>query len=92
MLQTRGALGLYTPEQFHLAEKPQAQTEYRWRTKAVAHHFCPTCGCATFSLSPDFSTGQPNFAKMRVGVSAHLLDDFDVGALPVTVLDGKNLW
>jgi hypothetical protein len=88
-----GALwAYYTPEQFHLAEPPQAQTTYRWRTKAVAHHFCPTCGCATFSESPDFSTGKPNFQKMRVGVSAHLLDDFDLAAVPVTVLDGKTLW
>ena len=88
-----GALwAYYTPQEFRLAEKPQAMTTYRWQSKAVAHHFCPTCGCATFSESPDFSTGEPNFEKMRVGVSAHLFDDFDVGAVPVIVLDGKNLW
>jgi hypothetical protein len=82
----------YTPEQFRLDEPPQAQTTYRWRTKAVEHHFCPACGCATFSRSPDFSTGKPNFDKMRIGVSAYLLEDIDIWALPLTVLDGKNLW
>lgn len=88
-----GALwAYYTPDQFRLAEQPQAMTTYRWRSKAVAHHFCPTCGCATFSESPDFSTGKPDFSKTRIGVSAHLFDDVDISALPVIVLDGKTLW
>ena len=28
----------------------------------------------------------------KVGVNARLLDDFDLDAVPVTVIDGKNLW
>ncbi len=88
-----GALwAYYKPDEFKLSEPPQAQTTYRWRTKLVAHHFCPTCGCATHSVSPDFSKGAPDFDNPRVGVSAHLFDDLDIAALPVTVLDGKNLW
>jgi hypothetical protein len=29
---------------------------------------------------------------MKVGVNARLFDDFDLDAVPVTVIDGKTLW
>jgi hypothetical protein len=50
------------------------------------------CGCGTYSESPDWSTGKPNFDKMKVGVNAWLFDDFDPLAVPLTVIDGRNLW
>jgi hypothetical protein len=56
------------------------------------HHFCAGCGCGTYSESPDWSTGKPDFDNPRVGVNSRLLDDFDLDAVPVTVIDGKNLW
>jgi hypothetical protein len=37
-------------------------------------------------------TGKPDFENPRVGVNSRLLDDFDLDAVPVTVIDGKNLW
>ena len=58
----------------------------------MAHHFCAGCGCGTYSESPDFSKGEPDFANPRVGVNARLFDDFDFNAVPVKVIDGKNLW
>ena len=39
-----------------------------------------------------FHTGQADFTKLKVGVSAHLFDDFDLQAVPVVVVDGKNQW
>jgi len=27
-----------------------------------------------------------------VGVNSRLFDDFDLDAVPVTVIDGKNMW
>ena len=36
--------------------------------------------------------GKPDFDNPRVGVNARLMDDFDLDAVPVTVIDGKNLW
>ena len=53
---------------------------------------CATCGCGTYSESPDWSTGKPDFDKMKVGVNAWLFDDFNLDAVPVVVIDGKNLW
>ena len=88
----RGALwAYYTPEQFRVLGEDQ-DAIYRWQTRTVAHHYCPTCGCGTFSLSPDWSTGQADFSKLKVGVNAHLFDDFDLQVVPVVVVDGKNQW
>jgi len=48
-----------------------------------ADHFCPTCGCGTYSESPDFSSGDPDFEHPKIGANARLLDDFDLEAVPV---------
>jgi hypothetical protein len=89
----RGALwAYYQPQSFALKTPLEQVATYRWRTKTVAHHFCATCGCGTYSESPDWSKGEPDFTNPRIGVNVRLLDDFDLDAVPVTVIDGKNLW
>ena len=89
----RGALwGYYKPAQFRLTSSPDNVATYRWGSKTVKHHFCAECGCGTYSESPDWSTGKPNFDKMKVGVNAWLFDDFDPLAVPLTAIDGRNLW
>jgi hypothetical protein len=88
-----GALwAYYTPEQFQLTSPVENVATYRWGSKTVKHHFCANCGCRTFSESPDWSTGKPDFEKMKIGVNAWLFDDFEASAVPITVIDGKNLW
>jgi hypothetical protein len=90
----RGALYAYfTPDQFRLTTSPANLATYRWRSKLVAHHSCPTCGVATFSDSPAFELGGKWDGKTRkVGVNARLFDDFDAATADATVIDGKNLW
>ena len=89
----RGALwAYYTPAQFRLTTPVEKVATYLWNSRTVKHHFCADCGCGTYSESPDWSTGKPDFENPRVGVNARLLDDFDLDAVPVTVVDGKNLW
>ena len=89
----RGALwAYYTPAQFRLTTPVEKVATYRWGSQTVKHHFCANCGCGTYSESPDWSTGKPDFENPRVGVNARLLNDFDLDAVPVTVIDGKNLW
>ena len=88
-----GALwAYYKVGQFKLLTPCEDAATYTWRTKTVKHHFCATCGCTTFSETPDWSTGEPDTANPMIAVNAHVLDDFDLDAVPVTVLDGKNLW
>ena len=89
----RGALhAYYTPDQFKLTTARDRVSTYQWRSYTVHHHHCGVCGCPTYSESPDFSTGKPDFSKMRIGANGRLFDDFDLDAVEVVVLDGKNNW
>jgi hypothetical protein len=89
----RGALHAYYPASaFRLTTARDRVSTYQWRSFTVNHHHCAICGCPTYSESLDFSTGQPDFANMRVGVNARLFDDLDLAAVPVKIIDGKNLW
>jgi len=36
--------------------------------------------------------GKPDFDNPKVGVNSRLFDDFDLDAVPVTDIDGRNLW
>ena len=89
----RGALhAYYTPDQFKLRTARDRVSTYQWRSFTVLHHHCAICGCPTYSESPDFSTGKPDFDHPRIGVNARLFDDFDLAAVPINVIDGKHLW
>jgi hypothetical protein len=89
----RGALwGYYKPAQFRLTSTPEKDTIYQWRSRTVRHHFCASCGCGTYSESPSWVDGKPDFDNPKLGVNARLLDDLDVETLPVQVIDGRNLW
>jgi hypothetical protein len=90
----RGALlAYYRPDQFDVTTPAGDDATYRWNTKLVAHHFCPACGCATYTDSPDFKPdGSWDKKTRRIGVNARLFDDFDAASAPVAVVDGKHLW
>jgi hypothetical protein len=90
----RGALvAYYEPGQFERTTPAEQEATYRWNTRQVAHHFCPKCGIATYSDSPAFETdGSWDGVTRRIGVNARLFDGIDAVAMPVTVIDGKNLW
>jgi hypothetical protein len=89
----RGALwAYYTPAQFRLTTSAENGATYRWGSRTVKHNFCANCGCGTYSESPDWSTGKPDFDNPRVGVNSRLLDDFDLDAVAVEMIDGENLW
>ena len=90
----RGQLyAYYKPHQFQLTTDANDLATYRWNTNLVAHNFCPTCGCGTFTDSPDFQPdGSWDGKTRRIGVNARLIDDFDAATAPVVVIDGKNLW
>ena len=48
--------------------------------------------CGTYGESPDWSTGKADFDNPKIGVNARLFDDFDLDAVEVVTIDGKNLW
>ena len=89
----RGGLwAYYTPAQFRLLTPIAGVATYAWRSRTAKHHFCATCGCGTYTDTPDYSTGKADFDNPKVTINARLLDDFDLDAVPVTVIDGRNLW
>ena len=89
----RGALwAYYKPDSFRLLTPVENVATYQWRSRTIKHHHCAQCGCGTYTESPNFSTGEPDFDNPQIGVNARLFDDFDIEPLPVEVLDGKNLW
>ena len=89
----RGPLWAYTtPVGFKLLTARDRVATYQWGQYVGQHHHCAVCGCGTYSEFPDFSSGTPDYDKPKVSVNARLLDDFDLDALPVQRVDGKNAW
>jgi hypothetical protein len=89
----RGVLwGYYQPAHFRLKTARDRVSTYQWRTYTAQHHHCVVCGCGTYSDLIAWINGKPDFSQPKIGINARLLDDFDLDAVPVEVLDGKNLW
>jgi hypothetical protein len=89
----KGALwAYYPPEQFRLLTPPERVSTYVWRSPSIRHHHCGVCGCTTHLESPEWANGRPDPTHTRVGVNARLFDAFELDAVPVRLLDGKNLW
>ncbi|MBW8733997.1 MAG: GFA family protein [Asticcacaulis sp.] len=88
----KGALwAYYTPAEVKF-ETPAVTATYRWQSNSVEHNFCPHCGCTTYTKSPSWEDFKPNFEKPRIALNARLFNDFDLDAVAVEVIDGKNLW
>ncbi|AKR56954.1 hypothetical protein XM25_14370 [Devosia sp. H5989] len=84
-----GLWAYYEPEDFSAAgpDRVYSKTGYN------KHHFCPTCGCQTYGVSPKWSLdGSHELDKFRIGVNVRLLDDFDPAGLTITKMDGRHLW
>jgi hypothetical protein len=89
----RGPLWAYYPAgAFKLLTARDRVSTYQWNSYTVQHHHCAICGCGTYTETPEWVDGKPDFSKLKIGVNARLLDDFDIDALPMQVIDGKNLW
>ncbi|MGZ3305322.1 MAG: GFA family protein [Asticcacaulis sp.] len=88
----RGALWAYYAPQDVSMPPPASDAAYRWRSKTVEHHFCPACGCTTYTKTPSWVDNKPDYDHPRIALNARLLDDIDVQAIPETVIDGRNLW
>ena len=88
----RGSLwAYYTPSQVKF-DSIENRATYQWGSKTIKHHFCGVCGCGTYTETPDWSTGKPDFNNPKISINARLLDDFDLDAVEVVVIDGRNLW
>ena len=89
-----GGLWAYDePLQFQLIAATTDDAKYHWQNQLAAHHFCPMCGCGTYSDSPAFAPDRSwDKVTPRIGVNARLFNGFDAATASVTVIDGKHLW
>ena len=67
---------------------------YSPTTPLHEHHFCARCGCTTYGISPAYTLEDTEIPeKKKVAVNVKLLDDYALfRSLPVTEIDGRNLW
>jgi len=79
----KGFLHVIVPrERFDLESGSGALSTYRFGTGVAQHHFCSTCGIASFYV--------PRSHPDRVDVNARCLDDVDVTRLRPRPFDGRN--
>jgi hypothetical protein len=88
----RGGLWAYYDPQHVRFISSRDQVSYSSRPDIQKHYHCDVCGCSTHSDTPVWENFQLVPGKRRVTINARLLEDFDVEAVPVTVIDGRNLW
>ncbi len=96
----RGALwGYCDPSQFRLNSPTEHSIQYSATNAEHRHYHCGRCGCTTFSDNPDYSMYGTegdgvgfDVSRRKISVNLRCLDGFDVDALPIDVIDGKNLW
>ena len=62
----------------------QASSVYRFNKRHIAHHFCPTCGCAPYAAA-DAPDGTP-----MIAVNVRCVDGVDVHALDIKPVDGRS--
>ena len=67
---------------------------YSPTTPLHEHHFCTRCGCTTYGTSPDYSLEDTEIPeKRKFAVNVKLLDDYPLyRSLPLSEIDGRNLW
>ena len=88
----RGPLwAYYAPEQVAFTSR-EHDIRYGRAGSPVKHHHCAVCGCTTYTESPVWVDFKPHPTLTRVSINARLLDEFDLDAVPVEFLDGRNLW
>ncbi|CAM4346495.1 GFA family protein [Corallococcus exiguus] len=87
----RGVLwAYYPPEQVKFTSRDQAGVYDR--NAPVVHHHCQKCGCGTWSDIPVWENNAPVPGQFKVGLNARLFDDFNLDAVRVKFVDGRNLW
>ncbi len=69
-------------ERFRLLTPESALATYRFNTGVAQHHFCRTCGIASFYV--------PRSDPDKVDVNARCVDGIDLDALEVVPFDGRN--
>ncbi|HEV7733736.1 MAG TPA: GFA family protein [Candidatus Binatia bacterium] len=82
----RGTLLWFVPRaQLRLSTPESDLAEYRVNKRRIAHHFCPTCGCAPFASGTDAK------GNAMAAVNVRCLDGVDLATVERRPFDGRSL-
>ena len=70
------------PDRFELLSGQEALSTYQFGTRTARHHFCATCGIASFYV--------PRSDPDKIDVNVRCLDGIDLSALSVRSFDGQH--
>lgn len=85
MCSRRGGLLAFVPASQVRLKTPEADlATYTFNTHHIRHHFCPTCGIATFGRGTD-QNGNVTYA-----INVRCLQDLDLGKLTIHPFDGRS--
>lgn len=89
----RGGLwAYYEPAQFRLLAGQDSVVAYSTNPEMHKHYHCGRCGCSAYSDTPAWVSVDAPPVGRRISVNARLFEDFDLDAVPVRFIDGRNLW
>jgi hypothetical protein len=89
----RGVLWAYYPPDQIGFIKNDRTTVYTSDESTHKHYHCSVCGCGAYNeMHCSWGENGPDFTRPQVAVNARLFDDFDLAAIPIKRLDGRNLW
>lgn len=89
----RGTLAAYyAPGEVELTLTPEALAAYQWGDRMMTFHHCTICGSAVFAESDAWTTDEGEDRPARITLNARLFDDFDLEAVAVRHVDGRNGW
>ena len=84
MCSRRGGLLWFVPaEALRFRKQPELAT-YTFNKHVIKHHFCPTCGIATFGFGVD-----PKGAR-TAAINARVLQDVDLSQFKIIHYDGRS--
>ena len=82
--QRRGALLWFVPRSQLKVDTAEELPTYRFNTKKLSHHVCPSCGIAPFSEGTDPS------GKAMAAINVRCLDGIEPNALKIVPFDGRS--
>ena len=87
----RGNLAAYyAPEEVTMEITSDLLTPYQWGDRMMTFFHCAACGCPTHAESPEWSPDGVEIRPARLVLNARLFEEFDLDAVPVVHVDGKN--
>lgn len=89
----RGSLvAYYAHEAVELSLTPERLSAYEWGDRMMTFYHCAACGCSVYADSPAWTTNDGEQRPARLTLNARLFDDFDLEAVPIRHVDGRNDW